>query len=236
MNARQFGLKLIANVTYGYTSASFSGRMPMAELADSIVQARTRVCGSVCVLGGCVVNTALPAATARRVATWLRAPQTRTCPAKWPSLGGAPPPTPTPPAVWAPDAGERDPAGGGPPRLAGARRVRRHRWGRGAAKGLGGNRNTCVDTHTHTHTHKPPNHAHHRQSLCPAARPLPRGGVPHRVRRAHAPHTHKHTHAHAHTQTHAHTPSTLCFLPACHTLCTTPAPAAVNFPHTPSAL
>ena len=40
LNARQFGLKLIANVTYGYTSASFSGRMPMAELADSIVQAR----------------------------------------------------------------------------------------------------------------------------------------------------------------------------------------------------
>ncbi|CAI5495679.1 unnamed protein product [Closterium sp. Naga37s-1] len=39
LNARQFALKLIANVTYGYTAASFSGRMPMAELADSIVQA-----------------------------------------------------------------------------------------------------------------------------------------------------------------------------------------------------
>ena len=38
MNARQFGLKLIANVTYGYTAAGFSGRMPCAELADSIVQ------------------------------------------------------------------------------------------------------------------------------------------------------------------------------------------------------
>ena len=38
LNARQFGLKLIANVTYGYTAAGFSGRMPMAELADSIVQ------------------------------------------------------------------------------------------------------------------------------------------------------------------------------------------------------
>lgn len=38
LNARQFGLKLIANVSYGYTSAGFSGRMPMAELADSIVQ------------------------------------------------------------------------------------------------------------------------------------------------------------------------------------------------------
>jgi DNA polymerase zeta len=39
LNARQFGLKMIANVTYGYTSASFSGRMPCAELADSIVSA-----------------------------------------------------------------------------------------------------------------------------------------------------------------------------------------------------
>ena len=39
LNARQFALKLIANVTYGYTSAGYSGRMPMAELADSIVQA-----------------------------------------------------------------------------------------------------------------------------------------------------------------------------------------------------
>lgn len=28
----------MANVTYGYTSASFSGRMPCVELADSIVQ------------------------------------------------------------------------------------------------------------------------------------------------------------------------------------------------------
>ena len=38
LNAKQFGLKLIANVTYGYTAAGFSGRMPMAELADAIVQ------------------------------------------------------------------------------------------------------------------------------------------------------------------------------------------------------
>ncbi|GFH23879.1 DNA polymerase, partial [Haematococcus lacustris] len=38
LNARQMGLKLISNVTYGYTSAGFSGRMPFAELADSIVQ------------------------------------------------------------------------------------------------------------------------------------------------------------------------------------------------------
>lgn len=38
LNARQFGLKMIANVTYGYTAASFSGRMPCAGLADAIVQ------------------------------------------------------------------------------------------------------------------------------------------------------------------------------------------------------
>lgn len=38
MHARQFALKLVANVTYGYTAAGFSGRMPCAELADAIVQ------------------------------------------------------------------------------------------------------------------------------------------------------------------------------------------------------
>jgi DNA polymerase elongation subunit (family B) len=38
LNARQFGLKLISNVTYGYTAAGFSGRMPCAEIADAIVQ------------------------------------------------------------------------------------------------------------------------------------------------------------------------------------------------------
>ena len=32
------GLKLIANVTYGYTAANFSGRMPCVEIADSIVR------------------------------------------------------------------------------------------------------------------------------------------------------------------------------------------------------
>ncbi|KAF3962423.1 hypothetical protein CMV_013060 [Castanea mollissima] len=37
-NARQLALKLIANVTYGYTAAGFTGRMPYAELADNIVQ------------------------------------------------------------------------------------------------------------------------------------------------------------------------------------------------------
>ncbi|KAJ1955852.1 DNA polymerase zeta [Linderina pennispora] len=38
LDARQLGLKLIANVTYGYTGASFSGRMPCVEIADAIVQ------------------------------------------------------------------------------------------------------------------------------------------------------------------------------------------------------
>lgn len=32
LDARQLGLKLIANVTYGYTSANFSGRMPCVEV------------------------------------------------------------------------------------------------------------------------------------------------------------------------------------------------------------
>eukprot|EP00921_Rhytidocystis_pertsovi_P016196 GHVQ01025574.1.p1 GENE.GHVQ01025574.1~~GHVQ01025574.1.p1 ORF type:complete len:1520 (-),score=168.75 GHVQ01025574.1:2620-7179(-) len=38
MQHRQFGLKMIANVSYGYTGASFSGRMPCADVADAIVQ------------------------------------------------------------------------------------------------------------------------------------------------------------------------------------------------------
>lgn len=37
-NNRQLALKLTANVTYGYTSASFSGRMPCSDVADAIVQ------------------------------------------------------------------------------------------------------------------------------------------------------------------------------------------------------
>ncbi|XP_060837644.1 DNA polymerase zeta catalytic subunit isoform X2 [Rhopalosiphum padi] len=37
LNAQQLGLKLIANVTYGYTSANFSGRMPCIEVGDSVV-------------------------------------------------------------------------------------------------------------------------------------------------------------------------------------------------------
>ncbi|KAF8640582.1 hypothetical protein AX17_000244 [Amanita inopinata Kibby_2008] len=38
LNARQLSLKYICNVTYGYTSATYSGRMPAVEIADSIVQ------------------------------------------------------------------------------------------------------------------------------------------------------------------------------------------------------
>ncbi len=34
LHARQLGLKLIANVTYGYTSANFSGRMPCIEVNE----------------------------------------------------------------------------------------------------------------------------------------------------------------------------------------------------------
>uniref|UniRef100_A0A4W5MVD9 DNA polymerase zeta catalytic subunit n=1 Tax=Hucho hucho TaxID=62062 RepID=A0A4W5MVD9_9TELE len=37
LDARQLGLKLIANVTFGYAAANFSGRMPSVEVGDSIV-------------------------------------------------------------------------------------------------------------------------------------------------------------------------------------------------------
>ena len=37
LHSHQLGLKLIANVTYGYTSANFSGRMPCIEVGDSVV-------------------------------------------------------------------------------------------------------------------------------------------------------------------------------------------------------
>jgi DNA polymerase zeta len=43
LNARQLALKMIANVTYGYTAAGFSGRMPCAQLADAIVQVRMNI-------------------------------------------------------------------------------------------------------------------------------------------------------------------------------------------------
>lgn len=37
LDSRQLALKLISNVTYGYTAAGFSGRMPCSEMADSVV-------------------------------------------------------------------------------------------------------------------------------------------------------------------------------------------------------
>ncbi|CAG9530449.1 unnamed protein product [Cercopithifilaria johnstoni] len=37
LEARQMALKMIANVTYGYAAANFSGRMPCVEVADAIV-------------------------------------------------------------------------------------------------------------------------------------------------------------------------------------------------------
>ncbi|KAJ3125155.1 DNA polymerase zeta, partial [Physocladia obscura] len=48
LEARQLGLKLVANVTYGYCGASFSGRMPCAEIADSIVETGRRSLESCC--------------------------------------------------------------------------------------------------------------------------------------------------------------------------------------------
>lgn len=50
LNNRQLALKLVANVTYGYTSASFSGRMPCSEIADSIVQTGRETLEKVCYL------------------------------------------------------------------------------------------------------------------------------------------------------------------------------------------
>lgn len=34
LHARQLGLKLIANVTFGYTAANYSGRMPCVEVRE----------------------------------------------------------------------------------------------------------------------------------------------------------------------------------------------------------
>jgi len=48
LDARQLGLKLLANVTYGYTGANFSGRMPCIDIADSIVQTARETLESVC--------------------------------------------------------------------------------------------------------------------------------------------------------------------------------------------
>lgn len=37
LHSRQLGLKLMANVTYGYTAANMNGRMPAVEVGDSVV-------------------------------------------------------------------------------------------------------------------------------------------------------------------------------------------------------
>ncbi|CAD2220779.1 DNA polymerase zeta subunit [Angomonas deanei] len=37
LKARQFALKMLANTAYGYTAASFTGRMPCVDLAEAIV-------------------------------------------------------------------------------------------------------------------------------------------------------------------------------------------------------
>ena len=59
LNARQFGLKMIANVSYGYTAAGFSGRLPFAELADSIVQSgRQTLENAIRLVGGWVGGSA----------------------------------------------------------------------------------------------------------------------------------------------------------------------------------
>lgn len=38
LDSRQLSLKLIANVTFGYTAANYSGRMPCVEVGDTIVR------------------------------------------------------------------------------------------------------------------------------------------------------------------------------------------------------
>ena len=48
LNSCQLALKLIANVTYGYTAATYSGRMPCPEIADSIVQTGKEILQRVC--------------------------------------------------------------------------------------------------------------------------------------------------------------------------------------------
>lgn len=52
LNNRQLALKLVANVTYGYTGATMSGRMPCADIADSIVQTGRETLEKVCMVGG----------------------------------------------------------------------------------------------------------------------------------------------------------------------------------------
>ena len=48
LDFRQTAVKLVANTMYGYTAASFSGRMPMSELACAIV-ADSRLCTEIAI-------------------------------------------------------------------------------------------------------------------------------------------------------------------------------------------
>jgi DNA polymerase elongation subunit (family B) len=43
LHAQQLALKMVANTSYGYTSATYSGRMPCIEIADAIVETGRRV-------------------------------------------------------------------------------------------------------------------------------------------------------------------------------------------------
>ena len=45
LDSRQLGLKLIANVTYGYTSANFSGRMPCIEVTT--IRCKSSICDEI---------------------------------------------------------------------------------------------------------------------------------------------------------------------------------------------
>ncbi len=38
LGTRQLAIKFFMNVMYGYTGASFSGRMPCSDIADSVVE------------------------------------------------------------------------------------------------------------------------------------------------------------------------------------------------------
>lgn len=46
LDARQLGIKLLANVVYGYTAASFSGRMPCVDMSDAVVSTGAHLLGA----------------------------------------------------------------------------------------------------------------------------------------------------------------------------------------------
>lgn len=55
LNSRQLGLKLIANVTFGYTSANFSGRMPCVEVRTLFLWLSCANYSLICGLFNCLV-------------------------------------------------------------------------------------------------------------------------------------------------------------------------------------